>query len=156
MKILNFDRPLEVNFILFLTFFSILGIDFCLKTQIHILEHPLNLRKENIQRTREKSLNNNDSLFSTICSSIYDTYYYLGEKSLKIYQNCREDYDLLGMLDADIVKNRPICFDNPYQFFCNYKITNHKKESCENIELIQLVLGILKGCLNVLIFKLGR
>jgi hypothetical protein len=153
MKIINFEKSSKVDMILFLTLFYILGFNLCLKTKIHILEHPLNLRKENIQSTREKRISsNNDSLFSSVCSSIYETYYYLGEKSLNIYKTCRDDYDLLGMLDRDIVKNRPLCFDSPNQFFCNYKIENHKKESCEKIELIQLVLSIIKGCLSVRIF----
>ena len=127
-----------------------LSLDFCINTKIHILEQPLNLRKESIQRSKEKNANsNNDSQISKICNSILNTYAFLGQKSLNIYQGCREDYELLGMLDSDIIKNRPFCFDSPNQFFCNYKIDSHQNESCEKEDLIQLVLSIIRGCLNV-------
>lgn len=157
MKIFNSYKSQKSDTIFLLFILFSLFLEFCFNTKIHILEHPLNMKNNNLRQSnnRKKSINT-DSIFSNVCLSIFDTYNFLGEKSLKIYQSCRDQYELLGMNDPEIIKNRPMCYESPNQFFCNYKIGNHKNESCEKIELIQEILSIIGGCLSVFKILLSK
>lgn len=81
----------------------------------------------------------------------------MGKNSLSNYQGCGEKYQLLGVKDNDIIKDRPFCFDTINQFFCTYKISaridsdaiDTKNSKCGDENFIELVLSIIKDCYKV-------
>ena len=123
--------------------------------EIHILNADYDPRREKLGKKKHRKLANNDSQFSKVCNNIFTTYQYMGDKSLDIYKGCKDQHELLGKTDTEMIKSRPFCFDGIDQFFCNYKIeTTIKKEkgaknSCGKEELINLILRMIKGCLTV-------
>jgi hypothetical protein len=152
---------------LLLTLISLILIHLCSSVQIHILEQRIAAPNKNKNKLLKQKNHDNDSVYSKICNNVFSTYSYMGQQSMDIHKSCKDKYEMLGTTDPEIIKERPICYDNINQFFCNYKIqtvvvkdetelakkkkdlTEGENKACGNESLIKLVLNIIKGCLHV-------
>lgn len=87
----------------------------------------------------------NDSV--KICKLILGTFHALGKQSMKQYEQCEGNYELLGMKDGKMQSDNPNCYTNLSKLFCNQYITPCEDTSYD-IDLIRFVLSLINQCIN--------
>jgi hypothetical protein len=138
----------------FVIYLLYINFELSLTVGIHILRAQHESKKE-IEKKKLKHLRSNDSKFSKMCLNLLSTYSYMGEHSMDLYKTCNQNYAMFGATDELMIKDQPVCFSNLNQFFCNYKIKSQLEETegktgiCGDEELIELVLSLIKGCIQV-------
>lgn len=86
---------------------------------------------------------------SQLCSNIIEEIVDFGKESLDIYKSCDEIYYLLGEKHPLIEGERPKCFVNLANAFCNYEIVQHMDHPHPN-DLREFITETISGCLKVL------
>ena len=94
-----------------------------------------------------------NSLFSSICNKVLDSYDFIGKDGMNLYEGCEGKYDLLGQNNSKIQIDNPMCFNNLNAFYCKFHVKenpNLNLNNSINAETLQVILTTLQGCFNVI------
>jgi hypothetical protein len=134
-------------FFAYLIFCSFSSMEYTV--EIHIIKN----QNQHSKKKSNSKISRISQSFVNICEDMSQTYLNIGKDSMNIYKECTKTEILFGSGDILIEADKPMCFHNLNQFFCNYKIMEMDKDAmktkCIQDDNLQIILNTIKECISV-------
>ena len=134
-------KPINSFFIFFLMYISLPLYDSLIINYMS--------SKGKISIKYEDILIKQNSTYSQVCSQVHDNFDFIGKKGMDLYKLCEGKYDLIGRNDSKISEDKPICFKNLDEFFCNTHLNYDNNDKNIKNEDTEKILSIILRRLTV-------